>query len=83
VDGLTLKVHVSFMQGRCTSVLMRLAVIYFIEGQEIWAVEFVILEVEGAASFEAQSKSSDVGWLDVRLFDSLGASELALGVLRG
>lgn len=55
----------------------------FIEGQEIWAVEFVILEVEGAASFEAQSKSSDVGWLDVRLFDSLGASELALGVLRG
>lgn len=83
MDGLTLKVHVSFIQARWRGVLMRLVVIYFVKGQEIGAVEFVILEVEGAASFEPQSKGSDVWWLDIRLLDSLSASELALGVLRG
>jgi hypothetical protein len=64
-------------------VLRRLVVIYFIEGQEIRAVEFVVLKVEGAASFEPQSKSSDIWGLDIRLLDSLGTSELALRVLRG
>jgi hypothetical protein len=58
-------------------------VIYLVEGQEIGAIKLIILEVEGAASFEANSESSDTWWLNIGLLGALGASELALGVLRG
>jgi hypothetical protein len=58
-------------------------VVYLIEGQQIRAVELIILEVEGAACFKADSESSDIWWLDIGLLDALSASELALGVLRG
>jgi hypothetical protein len=57
--------------------------IYLVEGQEIRAVQFIILEVEGTTGFKPNSESGYVGWLDIRLFHSLGASELTLRVLRG
>lgn len=34
--------------------------VYLIEGQEIWAVELIILEVEGATGFKAKSESGDI-----------------------
>jgi len=52
--------------------------IYLVEGQEIRAVQFIILEVEGTTGFKAGSESGYVGWLDVRLFHGLGSSELTL-----
>jgi hypothetical protein len=82
VNGLTLKPHVSSRYARRRAVLRRLVVIYFIEGQEIRAIEFVVLNVEGAASFEPQSKSSDIWGFDIRLLDSLRTAVLALRVLR-